>query len=463
MKEKILIVDDEVDICQLLCKFLEKKGYSADYSITGKKGLKQLKKENYDLVLLDFRLPDMDGTEALKAIKNQNPSTQVIIITGYSDVKTAVDCIKLGASEYVTKPIHPEEILHSVKSSLANKEEKKATNNSKKTTNSSKPKQSKTFIEGKSSQSQKVQQLIKLLAPTNMSVIIEGESGTGKEMVANAIHLKSERSNKPFVAIDCGALPKELAASELFGHIKGSFTGAINDKVGHFEAAKGGTLFLDEIGNLTYDNQVKLLRVLQERKIKKIGDTKPIDIDVRIIVASNESLEEKVKKGDFREDLYYRLNEFMVELPPLRQRGDDILTFADYFLQNSNQELQRNFKGFNAEAKQIISNYSWPGNLREMKNVIKRAALLGEGNRIKAQDFPLEIRNPKAMENGYDDSEPITDLKSVAERAERRAILKVLEQTNYNKTQAAKVLKVDRKTLYNKMEAYEIEFKRAYE
>lgn len=462
MKEKILIIDDEVDICQLLCKFLEKKGYSADYSITGKKGLKQLKKEDYDLVLLDFRLPDMDGSEALKAIKNQNPSTQVIIITGYSDVKTAVDCIKLGASEYVTKPIHPEEILHSVKSSLANKEEKKATNNSK-TTNSTKPKQSKTFIEGKSSQSQKVQQLIKLLAPTNMSVIIEGESGTGKEMVANAIHLKSERADKPFVAIDCGALPKELAASELFGHIKGSFTGAINDKVGHFEAAKGGTLFLDEIGNLTYDNQVKLLRVLQERKIKKIGDTKPIDIDVRIIVASNESLEEKVKKGDFREDLYYRLNEFMVELPPLRQRGDDILTFADYFLQNSNQELQRNFKGFDAEAKQIISNYSWPGNLREMKNVIKRAALLGEGNKIKAQDFPLEIRNPKAMENGYDDSEPITDLKSVAERAERRAILKVLEQTNYNKTQAAKVLKVDRKTLYNKMEAYEIEFKRAYE
>src|SRR5690606_37372544 len=262
-----------------LCKFLEKKGYSADYSITGKKGLKQLKKEDYDLVLLDFRLPDMDGSEALKAIKNQNPCTQVIIITGYSDVKTAVDCIKLGASEYVTKPIHPEEILHSVKSSPANKEEKKATNHSK-TTHSTKPMQSKTFIEGKSSQSQKVQQLIKLLAPTNMSVIIEGESGTGKEMVANAIHLKSERADKPFVAIDCGALPKELAASELFGHIKGSFTGAINDKVGHFEAAKGGTLFLDEIGNLTYDNQVKLLRVLHARKIKKNIDTKQIDIDM---------------------------------------------------------------------------------------------------------------------------------------------------------------------------------------
>jgi two-component system response regulator HydG len=460
MKEKILIIDDEIDICQLLCKFLNKKGYDCDYSSTAKKGIERLKKDDFQLVLLDFRLPDMDGTEALKTIKAQNTNIKVIIITGYSDVKTAVECIKLGASEYVTKPIHPEEILHSVKNTLAEKEQNDLSKNNK---NSPQAPKQKTFIEGKSSQSQKIQQLIKLLAPTNMSVIIEGESGTGKEMVANAIHKKSKRSENPFVAIDCGALPKELAASELFGHIKGSFTGAIDNKVGHFEAAKGGTLFLDEIGNLTYENQVKLLRVLQERKIKKIGDTKLIDIDVRIIVASNESLEEKVKAGDFREDLYYRLNEFMIDLPPLRQRGDDILTFAEHFLAKSNRELERSFEGFDEESKQIITNYGWPGNLREIKNVIKRAVLLGEGPKIQAIDFPLEIRSPSAKEKNYADLEPITDLKTVAERAERKAILKILEQTNYNKTQAAKVLKVDRKTLYNKMESYEIEFKRSYE
>lgn len=460
MKEKILIIDDEVDICQLLCKFLEKKGYACEYSSTAKKGIEQLKKEDFHLVLLDFRLPDMDGTEALKSIRALNSNIKVIIITGYSDVKTAVECIKLGASEYVTKPIHPEEILHSVKSTLAEKGKNISSKNDK---NSPQTPKQKIFIEGKSSQSQKIQQLIKLLAPTNMSVIIEGESGTGKEMVANAIHQKSNRSDKPFVAIDCGALPKELAASELFGHLKGSFTGAINDKVGHFEAAKGGTLFLDEIGNLSYENQVKLLRVLQERQIKRIGDTKLIDIDVRIIVASNESLEGKVKAGDFREDLYYRLNEFMIDLPPLRQRGDDILTFAEYFLWESNRELKRDFSGFDQQAKQIINSYTWPGNLREMKNVIKRAVLLGENSKIQASDFPLEIRSPSTKENGFDETEPVTDLKSVAERAERKAILKVLEQTNYNKTQAAKVLNVDRKTLYNKMENYEIEFKRSYE
>lgn len=459
MKEKILIIDDEIDICQLLSKFLEKKGYACDYSSSANKGISRLKEEDYQLVLLDFRLPDMDGNEALQKIKAQKPNIKVIIITGYSDVKTAVECIKLGASEYVTKPIHPEEILHSVKSTLSKSAQ--STENKKQTPK--RTQKTKTFIAGKSSQSQKIQQLIKLLAPTNMSVIIEGESGTGKEMVANAIHQKSKRADFPFVAIDCGALPKELATSELFGHIKGSFTGAINNKIGHFEAAKGGTLFLDEIGNLTYENQVKLLRVLQERKIKRIGDTKSIDIDVRIIVASNESLEEKVKAGDFREDLYYRLNEFMIELPPLRQRGDDILTFAEHFLTESNRELERNFDGIDEEAQQIINHYSWPGNLREMKNVIKRAVLLGEGKEIHALDFPLEIRTPSSSEHSFDDFEPITDLKTVAERAERKAILKTLEQTNYNKTQAAKVLKVDRKTLYNKMESYEIEFKRSYE
>src|SRR5690554_888346 len=457
MGNRILIIDDEIDICQLLCSFLEKKGYSCDYSISGNKGLAQLKKSDYDLVLLDFRLPDMSGNEALKNIKAFDNSLKVIIITGYSDVKTAVDCIKLGASEYVTKPIHPEEILHSVKSALVEKKTKASNEQG-----NAEQRKKKEFVIGKSKAAKKLLQLVNVLAPTNMSVVIQGESGTGKEMVANLLHDKSKRFKNDFVAIDCGALPKELAASELFGHIKGSFTGAINDKVGHFESANGGTLFLDEIGNLSYENQVKLLRVLQERKIKKIGDTKTIDVDVRIIAASNENLETLVEKGEFREDLFYRLNEFMVDLAPLRERDKDILLFSDYFLNLSNQELERSIESFDDEAKLLLANYSWPGNLRELRNVIRRAVLLCQGNSIGIKDLPDEINEDGGLIHEDDKEEVIGDLKSVAERAERKAILRVLAHTNYNKTQTAKILQIDRKTLYNKMDQYQIEFKKTY-
>jgi len=307
----------------------------------------------------------------------------------------------------------------------------------------------------------RMEQVIKLLAPTNMSVIIQGESGTGKEMVANAIHQKSKRSKKPFVAIDCGALPKELAASELFGHIKGSFTGAINNKTGHFQMAEGGTLFLDEIGNLSYDNQIKLLRVLQERKIRKIGDTKDIPIDVRLIAASNEDLEDLAKNGEFREDLFYRLNEFMVDIAPLRERRDDILIFAKHFLNQANEDLDKAIEGFSDATEQILINHKWDGNLRELKNVIKRAVLLSPGNVLEKEALPVELSQPKFQTST--ESDEITDLKSVAERAERKAIIKVLEQTGYNKTKTAKILKIDRKTLYNKLESYNIEFKRSYQ
>jgi two-component system response regulator HydG len=466
MKEKILVIDDDTDICLLLKKYLSKNGYEVELAYNGKSALSYIENNQVDLALCDFRLPDMDGTEALKSIKSIRPETKVIIITGYSDVKTAVQCIKMGAVEYVTKPIFHEEILHAIKKALITKQE--FTEESAPISKKSKPLKKKSslninreFVTGTSAQSKRIEQLTNLLAPTDMSVVIQGESGTGKEFIAKSIHQKSKRSDFPFVAIDCGALPKELAASELFGHIKGSFTGAINNKIGHFEFANGGTIFLDEIGNLSYDNQVKLLRVLQERKVRKIGDNKDFDIDVRIIAASNEDLTAAAKDGKFREDLFYRLNEFMVDLSPLRERKEDIEVYAKHFLNIANEELEKSIKGFDKTALQKIKNYYWHGNLRELKNVIKRAVLLSSGEFIEENSLPVEIISPTydfAPESN-DENETYSDLKSVAEAAERKAIIKVLEQVGYNKTKAANVLQIDRKTLYNKMESYDIDLK----
>lgn len=468
MSKRLLIIDDEVAIGQLLNRFLTKNGYDITFVTTGKKGIDIVKKEKFDLVLCDFRLPDMDGLEALNALKNIDRSIKVIIITGYSDVKIAVKCVKMGASEYVTKPIYPEEILMSVSEALKEKEEEAEDNDSPKQT--AKPKKSKsshtpaTYIQGNSANSKQLLQVINLLAPTNMSVIIQGESGTGKEMVANEIHKKSERAAKPFVAIDCGALPKELAASELFGHVKGSFTGAINDKTGHFEMANGGTLFLDEIGNLTYENQIKLLRVLQERKIRKIGDNKDIPIDVRLITASNDNLEELVSNGEFREDLFYRLNEFLIDVAPLRERKEDILLYANHFLAIANEDLGKEVEKFDDDVEKALVSHEWQGNLRELKNLIKRAVLLTPEKSVPLSAIPVEVTSPNNLKSEEDlDCLDGLDLKTVAERAEKKAIIRALELNNYNKTKTAKALNVDRKTLYNKLESFEIQLKKSFE
>ncbi len=463
MTERILVIDDDTDICLLLKKYLSKNGFEVEMAYTGKSALTMIEEEQFDLVLCDFRLPDMDGTETLKAIKQVSPLTKVIIITGYSDVKTAVQCIKMGASEYVTKPIFHEEILHAIKKALKAPNQTQVTTPSqtqKKIQKTTAKSSNSNFIQGKSPQAKRVEQLIKLLAPTDMSVVIQGESGTGKEFIAKSIHKNSKRSDKPFVAIDCGALPKELAASELFGHIKGSFTGALNNKVGHFEFANGGTIFLDEIGNLSYDNQIKLLRVLQERKVRKIGDNKDFDIDVRILVASNEDLASASKEGKFREDLFYRLNEFMIELSPLRDRKEDIELFAHSFLEQANIDLEKDVKEIEPTTLQKLKSYYWHGNLRELKNVIKRGVLLSSGDTLELNALPAEIISPTYdLDPELDEEETFTDLKSVAEAAEKKAILKVLEQVGYNKTKAANVLQIDRKTLYNKMESYQIDLK----
>lgn len=470
----ILVIDDDTDICLLLKRYLEKHDHQVTTAFSLKKGLKAFKEHKPNIVLCDFRLPDGEGLEAIQQFKALNPDVQVVIMTGYSDVKIAIDCIKRGAFDYVTKPIHPEEILHTIiearkhqlnvsleqdgarsEAVSSQKRAKRNTGNASRRT-TEKP----VFVEGESPQSKQVVKLVELVAPTDMSVVVIGETGTGKEYVAKRIHAQSERNGRPFIAIDCGALPKEIAASELFGHKKGSFTGALQDKKGAFEAADGGTLFLDEVANLSYDNQVKLLRVLQERRIRRIGEERERKVDVRIVAATNEPLREKAQDGSFREDLYHRLNEFTINLSPLRERSKEIKQFAQHFLDQSNASLSKSVEAIGSEAMDIMLNHPWPGNLRELKNVVKRATLLAEGKKIVAMNLPIEIRDGGAMgiqDDGVAVSSSVHTLKEAAEAAERALILRTLERTDYNKSKTAKLLDVDRKTLYNKAKAYNIE------
>ncbi|HEY5822751.1 MAG TPA: sigma-54 dependent transcriptional regulator [Cyclobacteriaceae bacterium] len=458
---RLLIIDDDRDICLVLSKFLTKNNYEVDVAHRGDDGLKLLRTHDYTLILCDYRLPDFTGVEMLRKIKLLQPAVAVIIITGYSDVRTAVETFRYGANDYVTKPLYPDELLLTIKETISKNEKRNTVETEVASPEIRKNKVNSApldFIVGKSVQSQTVQRYIELIAPSDMSVIINGETGTGKEFVAQSIHRHSKRSSYPFVAIDCGALPKELAGSELFGHIKGSFTGAVSDKQGSFEVANGGTIFLDEIGNLSYENQIKLLRVIQERRIKRIGATKDIPIDVRIIAATNEDLTKSVKEGRFREDLYHRLNEFKIQLSPLRERKEDILIFANYFLEKANQALHKSVKVFAPDVLQQITNYFWYGNLRELNNVIRRAVLLTVGDEVQSDSLPQEIIQAHSSlilpADMVDDS--IGLLKSIAGSAERQAIIDVLEKVNYNKSKAAELLKIDRKTLYNKLKLYNI-------
>ena len=460
--EKILIIDDDKDICLTLTRFLTKNGFETKYANNGADALAILKTEKFDSILCDYKLPKTTGLELIQRINILNPEAATIIITGYSDLKTAVEILKHGASDYVTKPLFPDEILASIKQAIKDKKSKNfiPESSSKKDTKNIKPFVSSAIEFGPSPQSKTTQKHIDLIAPTDMSVTITGETGTGKEFVAKAIHQKSLRKNEPFIAIDCGALPKDLAGSELFGHLKGSFTGALSDKKGSFEVANGGTIFLDEIGNLSYDNQIKLLRVLQERKIKKIGDTKEIAIDVRVIVATNENLKKSAQEGSFREDIFHRLNEFSIELAPLRERPEDIRFFSTVFLQNANMQLNKEIKGLKEEVVQKLENYQWQGNLRELQNVIKRAVLLCQESELSLICLPAEIVHPNLLEvNSTASTPPLnsSDLKNASVNAERAAILTVLKKVNYNKTKAAQKLNIDRKTLYNKLKAYEID------
>ncbi len=471
--KRILIIDDDMDMCNLLGRFLQKKGYETEASHSGNKGIAKFKESKFDVVLCDFRLGDKEGREVLKEIKQLDPYAIVIIITGYSDIKTAVDVIKAGAFDYITKPLIPEEVLNVISRALQQSPEgADAPRPAAAVQAARKPGKSSgedDYLVGQAPATRELYRQVELVAPTNYSIILYGESGTGKEVIARTIHQHSARKDKPFIAMDCGTLSKELAGSELFGHVKGAFTGALSDKEGHFELANGGTLFLDEVANLSYEIQAALLRVIQERKFKRVGGTKEMETDVRIIVASNENLQEAYRKGKFREDLFHRFNEFSIVLPAFRYRKEDIPLFANFFLEKSNRELNKEVEGFEPEVMQIFLNYPWPGNLREFRNVIRRAALLTNSGLVNARVLPAEIVDVHGYGNQFtlqtetpvvpQQHHPIahkeTDLKNAAAQAEYDTIMNVLKQVNYNKSRAAEILKIDRKTLYNKIKSYQ--------
>ncbi len=451
---KILIIEDDTSFAQMLQKFLERKDFSVVVSQTGLDGENQLKENGFSLVITDLRLPDYDS---LKLVSQLNGKLPVIVMTGYAEVATAVKAMKMGAYDYISKPFTPDQMLTVIDGALQSKPKISKVNQINTSEivyhkEEEKDKRIKTSTEDlvfSSDAAQQLEKYLSLVAPTDMSVLIIGESGTGKEVTAKAIHTKSSRSTNEFIALDCGAIPKELAASEFFGHLKGSFTGAVADKVGSFEAANGGTLFLDEVGNLSYENQMQLLRALQERKIKRIGSNTEILVDVRVLSATNEDLKSAVEKGTFREDLYHRLNEFSLQIPSLRNRHGDLPVFANYFLEKSNTKLDKEIADFSDEVWDIFEAYHWPGNIRELQNVIQRAVLLTTTDKIQPQVLPSELQEPSNVTPDY------SNLSKAS--FEKEQILNALKRTNYNKSKAAKLLQVTRKTLYNRINYYDLD------
>jgi two-component system response regulator HydG len=434
----ILILEDDVTFSLMLSTWLRKKNINVNAVVTVADAKQKIETGHYELILSDLRLPDGDGIDFLRWLRGQNYTTPFIMMTNYAEIQTAVQSMKLGASDYIAKPINQEDLWMKINELIERKPPRTPLS----------PAVSWKSIEGESPIIQQMFQHVRLVAPTGMSVLITGSSGTGKEYVARRLHEQSGRKSAPFIAVDCGAISKELAVSEFFGHVKGSFTGAIENKTGAFEAAQGGSIFLDEIGNLTYEVQVQLLRALQERTIKPIGSTQEIRIDVRLISATNENLQLAIKEGSFREDLYHRINEFTIRIPDLKERQTDILLFAAHFLEIANQELQKQVSGFDLETRKLFLSYPWPGNLRQMKNVIKYATLLATGDCITLKELPEEMLKTSSP------ASPVTFLRN--EEHEREQIIKALHETENNKTLAARILGIDRKTLYNKLKQYHI-------
>ena len=405
-----------------------------------------IESQTVDLILSDLRLPDHEGIDLLKWMNEQGKAIPLIIMTGYADIQSAVLAMKLGARDYIAKPVNPGELLKKISEALQDSPSQVSSSQAtSKVTNEGQH----SYLEGESDAAKQLYNYVGLVAPTNMSVLINGSSGTGKEYVAHRIHQLSKRNNKPFIAVDCGSIPKELAASEFFGHVKGSFTGALTDKTGAFVAANGGTIFLDEIGNLSYEVQIQLLRALQERKIRPVGSTQEISVDIRLISATNENLEQAIEKGTFREDLYHRINEFTLRMPDLKERKEDILLFANFFLDQANKELDKHLIGFDTKASQALMNYHWPGNLRQMKNIVKRATLLAQGSFITLAELGTELLEAPSFNT--------TNMALRNEETEKEHILEALRQTGNNKSKAAQLLDIDRKTLYNKLKLYNID------
>lgn len=449
----ILIVEDDITFGMMLKTWLGKKGFEVSSVSNIARARKYIENQNVDLILSDLRLPDHEGIDLLKWINERGMNIPLIIMTGYADIQSAVQAMKLGARDYIAKPVNPEELLKKISEALQSEETGIAHTSTKsspgKVSANDTSENHRAYLEGESDAAKQLYNYVGLVAPTNMSVLINGASGTGKEYVAHRIHQLSKRNNKPFIAVDCGSIPKELAASEFFGHVKGSFTGALTDKTGAFVAANGGTIFLDEIGNLSYEVQIQLLRALQERKIRPVGSTQEISVDIRLVSATNENLEQAIEKGAFREDLYHRINEFTLRMPDLKERKEDILLFANFFLDQANKELDKQLIGFDIKASQALLNYHWPGNLRQMKNIVKRATLLAQGSFITLTELGTELLETAA-------SCPAS-MALRNEETEKEHILEALRQTGNNKSKAAQLLNIDRKTLYNKLKLYNID------
>ncbi len=445
-KQNILIVEDDPTFGIMLQTWLNKNGYQAALVGSIEQAKKEVEKVFYKLILTDLRLPDGDGIVFMSWVKEKiNSKIQTIVMTGFAEVQTAVLAMKMGAFDYLRKPINTSVLQSKIEAALNADEE---------TVTLAEPITKTVIVKGKSPVMQRLYKHIDLVAPTKMSVLILGESGTGKEYIARLIHDTSRRKNAPFIAVDCGSLSKELAPSELFGHKKGSFTSAVSDKKGVFELAAGGTVFLDEVGNLPYDVQKQLLRALQEQKIRPIGAVKDIDTDIRIIAATNENIEKAISEGKFREDLFHRINEFMLQLPPLRDRIEDLEEFALFFLQQANDELGKNIKGIDELALAELKRQQWTGNLRELRNVIRRSVLFADGDMIEIGDLPVFSNSVNQQVTRKQQQE--RDSYALRPDNEKEQIEAALEKARGNKTVAAKLLQIDRKTLYNKMHLYGI-------
>ena len=447
----ILIVEDDLTFATMMQTWLRKKGFDVDRVSSVSAAARQLTDTpNFDLILSDLRLPDHDGLFLLEWMRKHNLRIPFIVMTSYAEVQNAVLAMKTGASDYIAKPVQPDILLQKIRDALSTPEPaptpQPATPAPEAKAQEPTPDVPR-YIEGKSEASRQLYEYVGLVAPTPMSVLILGASGTGKEYVARRIHELSPRRDKPFFALDCGAIPKEVAASEFFGYVKGTFTGATTDKTGAFVEANGGTLFLDEVGNLSYDVQVQLLRALQERKVRPLGGAHEIDVDIRLVCATNGDLASLVADGQFREDLYHRINEFTIYMPELKDRGADIFRFADLFIKHANADLGRDVIGIDDKASERIASYAWPGNLRELNNVMRRATLLAKGKHIGLSE----------LERSMAPSTPTEPLALHDEQTEQQRIEAALRATGGNKSKAAQLLAVDRKTLYNKMKRYGID------
>lgn len=463
--KQILIVEDDLAFGTMLQTWLKKKGFDVEKVTNVGAAARWLTEggaDSVNLILSDLRLPDHDGLFLLTWMRKRNIAVPFIVMTHYAEVQNAVLAMKSGAADYIAKPVQPDILLQKINDALqaasaatpvsqavsaASAPVSAASTNaaaSCTTANANASASVPKYLEGKSEASRQLYDYVRLVAPTPMSVLILGASGTGKEYVARRIHELSARKGKPFFALDCGAIPKDVAASEFFGHKKGAFTGADADKRGAFEVANGGTLFLDEVGNLSYDVQVQLLRALQERRIRPVGGDRELTVDIRLVCATNENLEQAVAEGRFREDLYHRINEFTIYMPQLRERGNDIFLFADLFIRQANAELQRQVDGLDAAAAELLVQHSWPGNLRELNNVMKRAVLLARGRQITAAELQQAMGpvRQNAVSTLHDEAD------------ERQRIEEALRQTGGNKAKAARLLGIDRKTIYNKMEKW---------